>query len=87
MCKVTWCDAPIEEDAHFATKYCKVHRQYKQYGKNAPRRPWLFYKTERVVAGNLKCESCGYDPTEFYTRDLKELRNIRRHLMTFKRTP
>lgn len=76
MCKVTWCSTPIEEGAHFATKYCKVHRQYKVYGKNAPVRPWLFYKTERVVSGNLKCESCGYDPTQFYTRDLKELSGL-----------
>ena len=36
MCKVTWCLNSIEEGAHFATKYCKIHRQYKTYGKNAP---------------------------------------------------
>ena len=76
MCKVSWCDNPIEEGAHFARKYCSVHTQYQEYGKNAPSRPWLFYKTEKVVAGDLKCECCGYDPTEFYSRNLKELSGL-----------
>lgn len=76
MCKVTWCDVPIEEGAHFATKYCTTHRQYKTYGKNAYSRPWLFYKVEKIARGELKCECCGYEPTQFYGRDLKELSGL-----------
>ena len=77
MCKVTWCSTPIEEGAHHATKYCKTHRQYRAYGRNAPRRPWLFYKTEKIVDKNLKCEACGYDPRIFYpNRDLKTLSGL-----------
>jgi len=76
MCKVSWCNNSIEEGAHYSRKYCSIHTQYKLYGKNASSRPWLFYKTEKVVAGDLKCEGCGYDPTEFYSRTLKELSGL-----------
>jgi len=77
MCKVTWCDTPIEEGLNGNIRYCSVHREYKKYGRNASSRPWLFYKTERVVKGNLKCESCGYDPILFYPdRPMNELSGL-----------
>jgi hypothetical protein len=77
MCKVSWCHTPLEESAHWASKYCAVHKQYKQYGKNAPRRPWLFYKTEKIVEGNFTCEKCGYSPIRYYPdRPLKELSGL-----------
>ena len=31
-------------------------------------------KPKEVVADNLKCESCGYDPTEFYSRVFKGIK-------------
>jgi len=77
MCKVSWCNTPLEEGAHHASKYCAVHKQYKQYGRNASSRPWLFYKTEKIVGGNFVCEKCGYNPTQFYPdRPLKELSGL-----------
>lgn len=65
MCKVIWCDRPVT-NPHHAAKYCEVHAQYKIYGKNAPVRPWLHYKVERIVAGNLTCEECGDDLRDKY---------------------
>ena len=66
MCKVTWCTNEVQEQAHWATRYCEIHSQYKIYGRNAPSRPWLFYKIERLLAGKHQCECCGYDPTQFF---------------------
>ena len=77
MCKVTWCSNNINENSHWTTKYCDIHKEYKTYGKNAPVRPWLFYKTEKIMAGDLKCESCGYDPRHYFpNRDLKTLSGL-----------
>ena len=74
ICKVSWCSSVVDKDEHHATCYCTVHKQFRRYGSNAPTRPWLFYKVERVANGELKCECCGYDPKESYPdRDLKTL--------------
>ena len=60
MCKVTWCNNETE----FYNKtqryvYCPTHIQYKKYAANAPSRPWLMYKVEKVVNNSLICEHCG----------------------------
>ena len=73
ICRVSWCNSLVEgyDDR---VCYCAVHKQYKVYGKHASVRPWLFYKIEKAVNGELKCERCGYDPKETYPdRDLKTL--------------
>ena len=76
MCHVKWCNRPVTSQHHFA-RYCDVHAQYKIYGPNAPVRPWLHYKVEKVVAGDLVCEECGYDPREYFPdRPLKELSTL-----------
>lgn len=77
MCKVSWCSREIEEGAHWRTVLCSVHAQYKSYGRNALSRPWLMYKVERVVYDELYCESCGYNPKEFFPeRSLKQLSGL-----------
>jgi len=77
ICKVSWCNSVVGKDEYTSTRYCKVHKQYRQYGSNASRRPWLFYKVERAVGGELKCECCGYDPKKSYPdRDLKTLTTL-----------
>lgn len=76
MCRVNWCNRPVTNPHHLAT-YCDVHAQYKIYGPNASVRPWLHYKVEKVVAGELACEICGYDPREYFPeRPLKELSTL-----------
>jgi hypothetical protein len=46
--------------------------QYKQYATNAPVRPWLMYKVEKVVEDNLKCEHCGFEPYVTYPNENKK---------------
>lgn len=77
MCKVSWCDREIEEGAHWRTVLCSVHAQYKEYAKQATVRPWLMYKVESFLDGDIACECCGYDPRDYYpTRPLKQLAGL-----------
>lgn len=73
-CRVSWCNELIEEGANGNIVYCKIHRQYKTYARNAISRPWLFYKMNKIEAGEIKCENCGYDPRDYYPdRDIHTL--------------
>jgi len=70
MCKVTWCN----EKTHFYNKsqqyvYCPTHIQYKRYAANAPTRPWLMYKVEKIVDNTLICECCGFNPITSYPNE------------------
>ena len=62
-CKVSWCN---ESKAFNAKAYCTDHVQYKQYASNAPSRPWLMYKVEKILAEDLVCEHCGLDMIKQY---------------------
>ena len=73
MCKVSWCTNESLKYKNGPSKaYCKVHMQYKQYAINAPVRPWLMYKVEKVVEDNLKCEHCGFEPYVTYPNENKK---------------
>lgn len=74
MCKVTWCDNETE----FYNKtqryvYCPTHIQYKNYAANAPVRPWLMYKVEKIMGGELICEMCGFEPHKQYKNETTEI--------------
>ena len=47
-------------------KFCPTHIQYKKYASNAPVRPWLMYKVEKVINNELVCEHCGLDMVKHY---------------------
>jgi 5-methylcytosine-specific restriction endonuclease McrA len=70
MCKVKWCD---EESLKYSNNkpkfYCKKHSTYKQYVSNAPSRPWLMYKFERILENKLECENCGFNPIKHYPNE------------------
>ncbi len=67
MCKVTWCKNEAEKYKNGKSKtYCSIHTQYSKLASNASSRPWLFYKVEKIVMGELKCEKCGFSPTQHY---------------------
>ena len=68
MCKVSWCN---EE----AKTYCSTHIQYKEWVRNAPRRPWLMYKLEKILKGEgTLCEKCGDDlHKRFPDRSLRDV--------------
>ena len=73
MCKVSWCtNEPLKYKNDSSKAYCKVHMQYKQYAINAPVRPWLMYKVEKVVEDNLKCEHSGFEPYVTYPNENKK---------------
>jgi 5-methylcytosine-specific restriction endonuclease McrA len=73
MCKVNWCiNEPLKYKNGAPKAYCGVHMQYKQYAANAPVRPWLMYKVEKVVKDNLKCEHCGFEPYATYPNEDKK---------------
>jgi 5-methylcytosine-specific restriction endonuclease McrA len=78
MCKVSWCNNETE----FYNKkqryvYCPTHIQYKKYATNAPVRPWLMYKVEKVVKGEFKCEHCRFEPYKTYPNvDKKRLTSL-----------
>ena len=78
MCKVTWCDNETEYyNKSQKYVYCPTHIQYKKYASNAPVRPHLMYKVEKVVNNELKCEGCGYDAkTYFPDRPLKQMAGL-----------
>ena len=69
MCKVTWCNKSA------VNNYCSTHIQYKDWVRNAPSRPWLMYKLEKILEGSgATCECCGDDLEErFPQRELKDL--------------
>jgi predicted HNH restriction endonuclease len=67
MCKVTWCNKEALKYKNGNLKaYCSDHIQYKQYASNAPTRPWLMYKVEKILAEDLVCEHCGLDMIKQY---------------------
>lgn len=70
MCKVTWCNSETE----FYNKtqqyvYCATHIQYKNLAANAPTRPWLMYKVEKILNNTFICECCGFDPVKNYPNE------------------
>ena len=67
MCNVTWCNKESPKYKNGNPKaYCTDHVQYKQYASNAPSRPWLMYKVEKILAEDLICEHCGLDMIKQY---------------------
>ena len=53
-CKVTWCNKETEfYNKSQQYKYCSTHIQYKKYASNAPLRPWLMYKVEKLLEDRL----------------------------------
>jgi len=67
MCNVTWCNKESPKYKNGNPKaYCTDHVQYKQYASNAPSRPWLMYKVEKILAEDLVCEHCGLDMIKQY---------------------
>ena len=67
MCKVTWCNKEALKYKNGNPKaYCTDHIQYKQYASNAPSRPWLMYKVEKILAEDLVCEHCSLDMIKQY---------------------
>ena len=92
MCKVTWCKTePLKYLNGNSKAYCATHVQYKQYASNAPSRPWLMYKVEKVVANKLQCEKCGYDAKVFHpnrpTNELAGLFDVDHIISDMKHTP
>ncbi len=92
MCKVTWCETePLKYLNGNSKAYCATHVQYKQYASNAPSRPWLMYKVEKVVANKLQCEKCGYDAKVFHpnrpTNELAGLFDVDHIISDMKHTP
>jgi hypothetical protein len=74
MCKVSWCNKETE----FYNKtqryvYCPTHIQYKKYAANAPVRPWLMYKVEKIVNNEFACECCGFKPHKQYINETTEI--------------
>jgi hypothetical protein len=70
-CKVSWCNEPKALDAK---AFCDTHQQYKQYAINATVRPWLMYKVEKTLKGDLICERCGIDKIKQHpNRSLKQI--------------
>ena len=66
-CRVEWCSKETEfYNKSQRYKYCSTHIQYKKYAINAPCRPWLMYKVEKILNIELECESCGYAAHKFF---------------------
>ena len=69
-CKVSWCEKESLKYLNGNPKlYCTDHTQYRQYASNAPSRPWLMYKVEKVLANKLICEHCELDMVKQYGED------------------
>ena len=77
-CKVSWCNKETEfYNASQQYKYCPTHIQYKKYASNAPSRPHLMYKVEKLLADELRCECCGYNAKKFHpNRPIKQLAGL-----------
>lgn len=63
MCQtVSWCDL---EDRFWKNgnpkPQCSLHYLRGSSAGNALRRPWLYYKKERMDTGKLECEHCKID--------------------------
>jgi len=71
-CKVSWCNKKTEKGRNGAyLKHCSIHNEYKNISSNAPSRPWLYYKVEKILGGEFQCEKCGFDPIKFYPNVIK----------------
>ena len=76
MCKVSWCyNRPEKKNNNKLKSYCSTHIQYKEWVTNAPKRPWLFYKLEKILEGKgTICEICGDNlQARFPNRSLKNI--------------
>ena len=74
MCTVSWCDNETKKGKNGQyLKYCDVHIQYKQYAANAPVRPWLMYKVEKIVDNEFACEMCEFEPQIQYPNETVEI--------------
>ena len=70
MCKVSWCEKePLKFMNGNPKTYCNDHDQHKQYASNAPSRPWLMYKVEKILAEDLVCEHCDSDMVKRYGQE------------------
>ena len=63
MCQVSWCNKETEfYNKSQRYKFCSTHRKYKEWVRNAPSRPWLMYKLEKILKGEgTICEICKDD--------------------------
>lgn len=67
MCKVNWCDRKDNFYKNGNEKsFCSIHSQYINWVTNAPTRPWLMYKLEKILSKECYCEMCGFDPIKMY---------------------
>ena len=76
MCQVSWCNEETEfYNKSQRYKFCSTHSKYKEWVRNAPSRPWLMYKLEKILKGEgTVCEKCGDDlQKRFPHRTLKDL--------------
>ena len=92
MCKVTWCNKEALKYKNGNSKsYCGDHIQYKQYASNAPVRPWLMYKVEKILDNAMQCEKCGYDAKTYFpdrpTNELAGLFDVDHIISDIKYTP
>ena len=75
ICKVAWCNnKSIKWKNGNPKTYCSLH--VNRPG-NASRRPWLFYKTERIADNKLECEHCGDNyPKKYPNVNIKILSSL-----------
>ena len=76
MCQVSWCNEETEfYNKSQRYKFCSTHSKYKEWVRNAPSRPWLMYKLEKILKGEgTVCEKCKDDlQKRFPHRTLKDL--------------
>jgi len=76
VCQVSWCNEETEfYNKSQRYKFCSTHSKYKEWVRNAPSRPWLMYKLEKILKGEgTICEKCGDDLQQrFPNRTLKDL--------------
>ena len=75
MCRVNWCNDSPEKYLNGNSKdFCTFHMQYRKWVTNAPSRMWLFYKLEKLLVGDFKCEICGVDKQKQHpTRTIKQI--------------
>jgi len=76
MCEVSWCNIETEfYNKSQKYKFCSTHNKYKEWVRNAPSRPWLMYKLEKILKGEgTICEICKDDlQKRFPNRTLKDI--------------